>query len=233
MQLFYTPNIQENIHTLPEDESKHIIRVLRMTIGDTFYLTDGCGNLHTAKIIADHAKRCTVEITNTAKQYQKRSTHLHIAIAPTKNIDRYEWFLEKATEIGIDTITPLICHHSERKKTKHERSLKVLIAAMKQSLKAYLPQLNADTPFTQIINVPFNGAKYIAYVDFENPEQLKKHLPKDQDTLILIGPEGDFSETEVALAEQNGFKKIGLGPYRLRTETAALAACHTFNLTNY
>jgi len=232
MHLFYTPDIASDIYTLEEQESKHCIRVLRLKIGDEITLTDGIGNMYFSKIIEAHPKRCTVEVVEVKKGYGKRSFTIHIAVAPTKNIARTEWFIEKATEIGIDKITPLICEHSERKTTKTERLAKVVTSAVKQSLKAYHPVMNNSIDFKKFIEQKFEGEKFIAYCSDEYRGSLKNIYRKGEDALILIGPEGDFSPAEVDLAIKHGFMPVSLGHSRLRTETAALYACCVVNLRN-
>ena len=233
MQLFYTPDITADRYTLSEEESKHCVRVLRLSEGEAIHLTDGRGNLHTARIVSASPKRCEVEITETVAQYGKRPYALTIAVAPTKNNDRFEWFLEKATEIGIDRIIPLECEHSERRVYKTDRGNKVIESAMKQSLKAYHPRLDELTGFEEVVREPFGGSKFIAHCEEQGDKQLLRDLvERDQSVLILIGPEGDFSLEEIRLAKENGFREISLGVSRLRTETAALAACHTVALLN-
>lgn len=234
MHLFYTPDIAGNIYTLSEQESKHCTRVLRLRIGEHIRLISGKGGLFVAEIVDDNPKACTIKVIESVLQYGKRNHHLHLAVAPTKNIERYEWFLEKATEIGIEEITPIECEHSERSIIKPERLLKIVVAAMKQSLKAYLPQLNNLQSFNAIVNQPFKGQKFIAHCrETTAPKQaLKVAYSPPGDVLLLIGPEGDFSLREIALAIDNGFVEITLGASRLRTETAALVACHTVNLLN-
>ncbi len=232
MQLFYTPDIKTNIYTLTEIESKHCIRVLRLSTNDKIQLIDGKGNFYEAKIIDPNPKKCIVEIIETKKDFGKRNHYLHIAIAPTKNIDRFEWFLEKATEIGIDEITPIICKHSERKMIKAERLEKIIISAIKQSIKAYKPKLNNLTNYSDFIRQNFNGVKYIAHCEENKKTDLKNSYSKGQNVIILIGPEGDFSPNEINLAKQNNFQEISLGESRLRTETAGVVACHTINLLN-
>ena len=202
MNLFFAPDIKEGFYQLPEEESKHIVRVLRMKSGDAIFLTDGRGNLTEASIVEASVQKCTVKTILTTLEYQKRPFHLHIAIAPTKNIDRFEWFLEKSTEIGIDVITPLLCAHSERTRLKADRLQKVVIAAMKQSLKAYLPKLDEPVGFRQFIQRPFDGQKFIAYCGEVSPLELQKSYHKGAKALILIGPEGDFSQEEVELAKK-------------------------------
>ena len=231
MHVFYTPDIQKNLE-LPEEEAQHCVRVLRLNIGDEITLTDGNGNFYRAEITAATNKRCLVKILETIPQEPLWSGHLHIAMAPTKNMDRNEWFAEKATEIGIDELTFLNCRYSERKVIKTDRIEKIVISAVKQSLKAYRPRLNEMTDFNTFISQDFRGQKFIAHCYKDEKPLLKHVLKPEEDTLILIGPEGDFSEEEVAKAIENGFQPISLGNSRLRTETAALVACHTVNLIN-
>lgn len=232
MKLFYTPEIEEEqTFTLSENESKHAIRVLRLTEKDSITLINGKGYFFEATISDANPKRCTVEIITIRKE-KKLKPNLHIAIAPTKNNDRTEWFIEKCTEIGIHEITPTICIHSERKKIKQERFEKTAISAMKQSLKATLPIVNDITNFKELITTPFKGKKYIAHCYKNKQHQFKDLYLKGEDCLILIGPEGDFSQDEVSLALKNGFEPITFGENRLRTETAGIVACTTFNLLN-
>ena len=231
MNLFYTPKINSEIYILDQDESRHCIKVLRLKIGDEIFLTDGKGNLFKCELIEDNPKKCTVRVVDIQKEYEKREVKIHLAVAPTKNISRFEWFLEKATEIGVDEITPIISEHSERKIIKPERLNKVITAALKQSLKAYHPVLNEMKKFKEFIDIDFAGEKYIGFCE-DNPELLKKIYPKGKDALILIGPEGDFSKKEIQIAKQKGFIPISLGDSRLRTETAAVVACHSINFMN-
>ncbi|MFV0554238.1 MAG: 16S rRNA (uracil(1498)-N(3))-methyltransferase [Mangrovibacterium sp.] len=226
MHLFYTPDISGNTYTLPEEESKHAVRVLRMQVGDRLQLIDGKGGFYEAIVSEANPKRCTIEVQSKEENYAQRKHYLHIAVAPTKNIDKIEWFLEKATEIGIDEITPILCDHSERKVIKDDRLEKIIISAMKQSYKAFLPKLNPLTPLRELLKGNFSGGKFIAHCYDEERNPLKTAL-NQQANLILIGPEGDFSENEVQEALENGFKPVSLGESRLRTETAALVACHT------
>ncbi len=227
MQLFYAPSFTTPEYTLSEEESKHCVRVLRLGEGDTLHITDGVGNLFCCHIFDAHPKRCRVRVVEQLSEYEKLPYHLVMGVAPTKNSDRYEWFLEKATEIGVGEIYPLLTSHSERKSTKAERDERVVTAAMKQSLKAYHPTMHPLTPFNEIVKLPFEGDKFIAHC---NPSQTqsKKPLPellqRGVDTLILIGPEGDFSPEEVERALNCGFREISLGTQRLRTETAAVVA---------
>ncbi|MDA3853186.1 MAG: 16S rRNA (uracil(1498)-N(3))-methyltransferase [Bacteroidales bacterium] len=233
-KIFYTPDLKDNVSTyvLPEDQSKHAIKVLRMQAGDHIHLINGKGGFFEAEITNPHPKRCEITILSTQLAYGKRSSHLHIAIAPTKMNERLEWFLEKATEIGIDEITPIICRNSERKEIKMPRMQKIIVTAMKQSVKAYLPILNEPCTFDQLLNKKQDSQKLIAHC-YEQDKQLLKDVYKPYtDVLILIGPEGDFSQDEVELAINKGFTPISLGNNRLRTETAGVVACHSINLLN-
>lgn len=233
MQLFFTQNIHDNIAILEEDEARHATQVLRKRIGDTLTLTDGQGNWYEGDIIDLNKKTCVVGIKTTKEAYNKRDFYLHIAIAPTKNIDRFEWFLEKAAEIGIDEITPLICKRSERTVVKTERLKGVLASAMKQSLKAYLPIINEAVDFQQFMKQTFREEqKFIAYCNDAQRNPLSKIYQKPKNCVILIGPEGDFTEAEVATAFKQNFVGVSLGNSRLRTETAGVVACHTVNLLN-
>ncbi len=232
MHLFYTPDIIGNEYTLPEEESKHCIKVLRLEVGDEIFLIDGKGGFYQCEIIQAQLKRCEVRCIQKTENYGKRDYRLHIAIAPTKNIERIEWFLEKCTEIGIDEITPLLCNHSERKVIKEDRLEKVIISAMKQSLKAYLPKLNPLTEFPYFVKNNPSSLKCIAHCDEGNKKSLQEIYHPGQDITILIGPEGDFSENEIKLAQDNNFIPITLGESRLRTETAGIVACHSINFLN-
>ncbi|HET6556159.1 MAG TPA: 16S rRNA (uracil(1498)-N(3))-methyltransferase [Prolixibacteraceae bacterium] len=232
MHIFYTPDLSGNTYTLDESESKHCVRVLRLDQGDEIVLVDGRGGFFTAEIVDPNPKRCAVKVVKSELISGLRDYQVHIAIAPTKNIERMEWFLEKATEIGISRITPLLCRFSERKEIKNDRLEKVMISAMKQSLKATLPQLDPLTRFSDFIARPFEGQKFIAHCDDQHRDVLKKMITPHQNYLILIGPEGDFSADEINNALQAGFHPVSLGDSRLRTETAGVVACHTFHLMN-
>ncbi len=232
MQLFYISDLESDIQELTQEESNHCIRVLRMTEKDELFLTDGKGMLCKAKIISPNNKQCIVQIVERIYDYEKRDHYLHIAVAPTKNMARWEWFLEKAVEVGIDEITPILCEHSERISLKTDRLEKIVIAAMKQSLKTYKPQLNAPIAFMDFLAHPFNGQKYIAYCDGKERKGLKSTYERHLPTLMLIGPEGDFSTEEITAALSNKFEPVTLGNYRLRTETAALATCFFINFMN-
>ena len=226
MQLFYAPEITLPRYTLSEEESKHCVRVLRMEVGDELHITDGKGNMHRCKVVDNNVKRCVVEVVESEAEYQKMDYELTVAIAPTKIIDRFEWFLEKSTEVGISEIYPIECDHSERRQLKLDREQNVVTSAVKQSLKAYHPVLHPLTSVRDVIAMPFEGAKFIAHCNSElgEREYLGRLLKKGEKTLILIGPEGDFSPEEITFALQNGFKAISLGRERLRAETAAVVA---------
>ncbi len=233
MHLFYCPDIATSL-TLSEEESRHCVKVLRLAEGDEIDVVDGCGTWHHARITMAHHKRCAVEILHSEERPPHWPSRLTVAIAPTKNIDRIEWMMEKCTEMGIDRIIPLKCNNSERKEVKPERLRKILVSAMKQSLKATLPALDDMTPVMQVINAPFEGKRYIAYCDMSLPREerlvFSREYDPGSDALILIGPEGDFSPEEVAAALKAGFIPVTLGESRLRTETAAVqavASCHT------
>ncbi|MBP8789800.1 MAG: 16S rRNA (uracil(1498)-N(3))-methyltransferase [Breznakibacter sp.] len=217
---------------LCEDESRHAISVLRHKENDVLNITNGKGELFESRIIRAHHKKCELELIQT-HHWDKPTPWLHMAVAPTKNIDRFEWFLEKATELGIQEITPIICDHSERDKIRLDRMEKVLVAAMKQSLKYWLPILNEPTSLAEFIARPSTGTqKFILHCR----EAAKMHLFNatlpQQDSIVLIGPEGDFSVREIEMARANQYMEATLGDNRLRTETAALAACHIANLKN-
>ena len=227
MQLFYLTNPNKEI-TLNSHESKHAIKVLRKKERDILNFTDGKGGFYKAEIITPNAKECKLKIISSAKKSKQHNYYLHIAIAPTKNINRFEWFLEKATEIGIDEITPLICVNSERKIIKEHRCQKILISAMKQSLKYHLPKLNKPISLTNFLETKFDGNKYIAHCQ-DGKKNTLEEIKKTKKTLFLIGPEGDFSSNEIKIALQNQFKAVSLGTSRLRTETAGIIATHTIH----
>ncbi|WP_027879061.1 16S rRNA (uracil(1498)-N(3))-methyltransferase [Mesoflavibacter zeaxanthinifaciens] len=233
MQLFYNSDISEqnNTFTFPKDESRHIVKVLRKKVGDILYITNGNGFLFTAKITIADQKNCVVSIENS--EFKKPTDYkLHLAVAPTKMNDRYEWFLEKATEIGITSITPIFCDHSERKNVKLDRFEKILQSAMKQSLHLYLPTLNQPISFKDYINQGFSGDLFIAHCEETDKKSLKSEIKPNTEITILIGPEGDFSVNEIETAIKNKFIPVTLGNTRLRTETAAIVACHSVAFIN-
>ena len=231
MHVFYTPDIATHVE-MPEEEVGHCLRVLRLTTGDEVTLTDGKGNFYKAVISAATNKRCQLKVVETLPQEKGWTGWLHVAMAPTKNMDRTEWFAEKATEIGFDELTFLNCRYSERKVIKTERIDKILVSAIKQSLKANKPVLNEMTDFNKFISQDFKGQKFICHCYEGEKKLLKEVIVPGEDALILIGPEGDFSEEEVAKAIEAGFQPVSLGKSRLRTETAAFVAAHTLNLFN-
>jgi len=234
MQLFYNPNITKDTKqfTFDKTESRHIVRVLRKKTGDQLFITNGKGLLFNSEISIANDKKCLINITTVEKKPKPWNYYLHIAIAPTKNMDRFEWFLEKATEIGIDEITPLLCHHSERKVLKVERLEKIIESAMKQSLKFHLPKLNPLIKFSDFVYQDFESNLFIAHCEKTNKQTLKSVLPPNQKTTILIGPEGDFSSSEIEKAIQQNFIPITLGESRLRTETAGLVAAQMVSFVN-
>ena len=201
------------------------MRVLRLGVGDSLHITDGRGTLYRAVVVEAHHKHCTIRIVEEHNEWEKRGYSLTVAVAPTKNIDRIEWFVEKATECGIDRIIPILCDHSERKVVKGERLEKIAASAMKQSLKAYLPKVEPLTPLREILAEPFEGVKLIAHCE-EDMERvfMGDVIHRGESVMVLIGPEGDFSKEEIEAARKAGFQEVTLGDSRLRTETAALAA---------
>ena len=233
MYLFYCPDIEKQ-QTLSEEESAHCVRVLRYSVGDEILITDGKGTTYTARITNPHPKHCDFEIISSEKQEPHHAFHLHIAIAPTKNIERMEWAIEKCVEIGVDEITPLLCRFSERKQLRTDRLEKIILSAAKQSLTPYLPVLHELTPYDEFIKEQSQGKgqKFIAHCYKDEKRLLKDEIELGRDVLVLIGPEGDFSEKEVADALAAGFVPVSLGNSRLRTETAAVVACHTAILLN-
>jgi RNA methyltransferase, RsmE family len=231
MNLFYAPDIAVNPQ-LPEEEGKHCTRVLRMGEGEEITITDGKGSFYKAVIEQANPKHCIVSIIETSLQPSLWPFYLHIAIAPTKNMDRIEWFAEKATEIGINEITCLNCRYSERREVKSSRMEKTLVSAMKQSLKATLPKFSGMIDFKTFVKQPFDGRKFIAHCEEGDKTLLKHAYNTGENALILIGPEGDFSREEIELALSEGFAPISLGESRLRTETAALVACQSLHIIN-
>lgn len=229
MHLFYTPKISAHTHVLDEQESKHAIRVLRLKRGDEVILIDGHGGWYKARIEEDHHKACLLSITSKKENFKPLPYNLHIAISPTKNMDRFEWFLEKATEIGISRITPLICTRSERTKVKMDRLDRILVSAMKQSLKAYKPELSDPVKMENFINQSHNGTLAIAHCHAHERLSVRDLDSSDQYT-ILIGPEGDFTNEELQAALGAGYKPLHLGASRLRTETAGVHVCSVISI---
>ncbi len=233
MQLFYSPSLNESqtSFVFDKEESKHIIKVLRKKESDILHVTNGLGYLFTTKISIASDSKCTVKIVSFVKQEAAKFA-LHLAVAPTKMNERFEWFLEKATEMGIQEITPILCEHSERKVIKTDRFQKILESAMKQSLHYYLPQLNEPIAFKDFINSEKSGQLFIAHCEASEKKSLKNELKSKEDVTILIGPEGDFSVKEIQLAIDANYIPVSLGSTRLRTETAAIVACHSVVFVN-
>lgn len=228
MHLFYAPELSDELEfTLSPEESHHAVRVLRLGSGNEIILVNGRGGWYHTMITHPDPKACTVEITKVQADIGKPEYDLHIALAPTKQIDRYEWFLEKATEIGISEVIPLICEHSERKDVKTDRQMRIVIAAMKQSLKAFHPAIREPLPFRKFMKESITGAKTIAHCQPGEKLWLNEIVRPGKPVTILIGPEGDFSGSEISEAIENGYLPITLGNSRLRTETAGVVACHT------
>ena len=232
MNVFYLPEAKIGTMVMPEDESKHCVKVLRMAVEERFCVTNGKGSLFDAELVEAMPKHAVIQLSNERAGYDNTPYNVEIAVAPTKLNERMEWFLEKATEIGIGRVRLFTSYHSERREANVERFRKVMIAAMKQSIKSNLPIIDEIVSFENLVKQPFDGQKFIAWIDDDVTEQLCDLYQKGQNALVLIGPEGDFSREEVSLAKQNGFVPVSLGDARLRTETAALVACHTLNLIN-
>ena len=235
MILFYTTEISGDYARFDEEEARHCLQVLRKSKGDALQFVDGSGGWFEGIIEETGKRHFITKITSRKSEFGKRDFRLHIAIAPTKNNDRLEWFLEKATEIGIDEITPVHCEHSERSKIRIDRLEKILLSAAKQSLRAYLPRMYELTDFKHFVRKYATAgpdARFIAHCQAENLPHLKDNCPRGENVTILIGPEGDFSPAEIVLANEAGFQNISLGKARLRTETAGIAACHIVNLIN-
>jgi 16S rRNA (uracil1498-N3)-methyltransferase len=233
MQIFYAPDISGNFYFLDERESKHCIRVLRMVKGTPVKLIDGKGSLFEGVISEPDQKQCKIEINNVIHDFEKKSWYLHIAISPLKNPERFEWFIEKCVEIGIDEITPLVCRNSEKLTVKADRINNIIISAMKQSLKARMPVLNPVIKFNEFISRDHRGMRLIAHcTESAGKKPVGQILAMGEDALFLIGPEGDFTAEEIKLAVEYGFREAHLGTSRLRSETAGIAACHSVYFLN-
>ena len=233
MQIFYAPEISGDTFTLNEKESKHIIRVLRMTKGTTVRLIDGKGNLYEGIIGNPDSRKCSITIKGITRDFEKRDYRLHIAISPLKNQERFEWFVEKSVEIGVDEITPLICRNTEKKGIKAERVNNLIISAMKQSLKASLTILNDICLFNDFVSRDLNGIRMIVCcTDLVKRRNISEVYSKSENAVILIGPEGDFSEDEISFSVNHGLLPVHLGQSRLRSETAGVAACHSIYFVN-
>ena len=233
MHIFYAPGISGNSWILDEKESRHCIRVLRMTEGTPVKVIDGKGNLYEGVISLARQKNCEITIDNVVREFEKRNYRLHIAISPLKNPERFEWFIEKSVEIGIDEITPLICKNTEKQRIKPERINKIIVSAMKQSLKADKAILNEAESFNDFIKKELAGTKLISHCSSAMDRvRIDCEYAKGDDAIILIGPEGDFSDNEITVAVKAGFKPVHLGRSRLRTETAGIAACYSIYFLN-
>ncbi len=232
MQLFYTTHIEDQMAFLAGEEAKHCVQVLRHRVGDEINLMDGLGGNYLGSIIEASKNKVSLRILSQHQTYPHRKAKLHLAVAPTKNISRFEWFLEKATEMGIDEITPILCQRSERKVVKPIRLEKIILAAAKQSKNTILPRLNPMIKLSAFLKKEADNSpqKFIAHCEEDNEIHLMEKYQTDQDVIILIGPEGDFSPMEIKSSFENGYAPISLGASRLRTETAAIVACHTVNL---
>lgn len=230
--MFYSPDIASN-PVLPESDSQHCVRVLRYGVGDVIEVVDGKGCIYKCRIVDAHSKHTMVEIMDREVVALPWSQDITIAVAPTKHIDRMEWLVEKLVEIGVNRIIPLKCHFSERKEIKEERLQKIAVSAMKQSLKAVLPEITPMIPFDKAIDLIPDCQRFVAYCSEEFPKKLlsKDYCPR-QDVAILIGPEGDFSSEEISKAVDAGYRPVTLGDTRLRTETAALYSCATFHVAD-
>lgn len=233
MYHFYSPEIRQQIYQLNEQESQHCIKVLRKSLGDLIYITDGLGTIYQCQITGPHPKHCSFEILSQEESQLNLPARICMAIAPTKSIDRFEWFLEKAVELGVTEILPIICEHSERKVLKHDRLLQIMTSAMKQSLSARLPVLNPAASFIEALSISQDYSnRLIAYCGTEEKSALHTSLLKQTDTCIFIGPEGDFSASEISLARAQHVTPVSFGERRLRTETAALYALQLVHFVN-
>lgn len=233
MNYFYHPSLDNSVSqfSLDAEESRHIVKVLRRQAGDRLTITNGKGYLFTAEILEASPKRCTARVLET-KKTPPPHYELHLAVAPPKRVERFQWFLEKATEIGVSHITPLICERSERQTLPVERLQRVIQEAMKQSLQTFLPQLEDPVPLAAYLEREQPVLRFIAHCEDDEKMDLKRRVAADKDTVVLIGPEGDFTPSEIKAAYERGFVPVSLGRNRLRTETAALVACMTINMIN-
>lgn len=232
MHIFYSAHIQENNFQLDEEESRHAVKVLRLKERDTISLVDGKGGFYLAEISQADPKKCTLKILQAQQNYGKKNYFIHLAIAPTKNMDRIEWMVEKCVEIGIDKISFIKCQRSERKNVNPERIEKIAVSAMKQSLKAYLPKIHDLISFKDFLNSELEDQRFIGHLEEGEKKDLQNAARKSGNYCILIGPEGDFSPEEIEQAKVKGFTPVNLGPSRLRTETAGMVSCHILNLVN-
>jgi len=234
MQLFYDPDLQPGIHKLRDEEARHAFQVLRKREGDILDLVDGLGGWFTAEVTAISKRECLLDVTERRREESRANHRTTLLVAPTKNIDRFEWVLEKATEIGVDRIQPILTHHSERKRIRTDRLNRILESAMKQSLRAWLPELGELIPFRQAVEeTHLNDLCLMAYLGEKETPLLRNNYGRGDNVSIAIGPEGGFSAEEAAFAQVQDFNFVSLGPNRLRTETAAIAAVHTIEQLNW
>lgn len=233
MQLFYDPDIRPGIHPLREVEAQHAARVLRKRVGDRLDLVDGRGGWFTATITEITKRDCLLQVDQVRREERRAGHRLALLIAPTKNIDRFEWILEKATEIGIDAIHPFFSEHSERTRLRNDRLERVIESAMKQSLRAFLPVLYPAVSFSEVVQETPGADKFLAYLGEGERALLAQAAVRERDTVIAIGPEGGFSPAEASRAREAGYRFASLGPHRLRTETAAITAVHTIESLNW
>lgn len=226
MQLFFNSSLSKNDlgFTFDREESKHIVKVLRKADGDKLFVTNGMGDLFTTEVVLASENKCQVKIISV-EHFERRKHYLHLVVAPTKMNDRYEWFLEKATEIGVDEITPIFCDHSERKNIKLDRFIKIVQSASKQSLQYYTPIVNEPVLLKDFLKQKHDGQLFIAHCEDDIKNSLKDSVKAASKVVILIGPEGDFSSNEITVALDAGYVPVSLGETRLRTETAAVVAC--------
>jgi len=231
MELLVDTTFSASSTILCEEESKHCISVMRHRVGDEVNVTNGCGKLFRCTIVDANSKKCKLTI-NEIVDCHKPTHHLHMAVAPTKNTDRFEWFVEKAVEMGVGEITPIICEHSERNHLRLDRLQRLVIAACKQSLKFYLPRINEPCKASELIATATEQQKFILHCEQQQKQHLFNLAQKGLSSLVLIGPEGDFSKSEIQQAQEHNFMEATLGDERLRTETAAMVACHTIDLKN-
>lgn len=233
MNFFYSPDLELNIEwiTLNQEESRHCLRSMRMRQGDRAWMGNGRGLKAEVEMAGTEGHLAVFRVLR-CEQILKRAAALHLAVAPTKNHDRFEWMVEKATELGVETITPLMCRHSERTRVQRERLERLLVAAMKQSMDPFLPEIAEESSFDALVNEEFSGRKFIAWCGNDRPPHLKDLLQRGSHARVLIGPEGDFSEDEIKLARERSYEPVSLGFKRLRTETAAIYACSVFKMIN-
>ena len=232
MNLFYSNDIQESTVVLHDDEAKHCAKVLRKVVGDEIHVIDGCGNFYKVRIDVVDKKDCYCSILETTPHLGCHNYYVRMCVAPTKNIDRFEFFVEKAVEIGVDEIVPICCDNSERKVLKLDRIERIVLSAMKQSYKATMPTLHEMKAVKAVLAADYSGKKCIAHCENQEKKLLRDEVAKGEEITILIGPEGDFSLAEIQQAKQQGWIPISLGESRLRTETAAIAAVHTVEVMN-